>query len=39
MWKSWLKKLAGWIIRFGPGVAEAVIEAKMKKGGENPPKQ
>jgi hypothetical protein len=34
MWKSWLKTLGGWVIRFGPGLVEAILEAKRK---ETPP--
>lgn len=30
MWKAWLRRLAGWIIRYGPGLVEAVVEAKAK---------
>lgn len=32
MWKKWLKTLGGWVIRFGPGLVEAILEAKAKKG-------
>jgi len=31
MWKKWLKTLGGWIVRFGPGLAEAIISARQKK--------
>ena len=30
VWKKWLKKLAGWILQYGPGLTEAVIAAKAK---------
>lgn len=31
MWKKWLKTLGGWVIRFGPGLVEAILEAKAKE--------
>jgi len=32
MWKKWLKTLGGWVIRFGPGLVEAILDAKAKQG-------
>lgn len=36
MWKSWLKKLAGWVVRYGPGLVEAILEAKAKPAPKPP---
>ena len=36
MWKKWLKTLGGWVIRFGPGLVEAILEAKAKSGEKKP---
>lgn len=36
MWKSWLKKLASVIVKFGPGLVGAIMDARAKKGSEKP---
>ena len=25
MWKAWLKKLAEWIVKYGPGLLQAIL--------------
>ncbi len=37
MWKSWLKTLGGWIVKFGPGLVGAILDAKARKEAETPP--
>ena len=37
MWKAWLKTLAGWAVRYGPGLVGAIMEAKAKAEAEKPP--
>ena len=39
MWKAWLKTLGGWIVRLGPGLVGAIMEAKARKEAETPPQK
>lgn len=31
MWKSWLKTLGGLIVKYGPGLLQAILQAKAEK--------
>ena len=34
MWKLWLKKLGGWIVKYGPGLVGAIMDARAKQEAE-----
>lgn len=31
MWSTVLKKIGGWIVRYGPGLVAAILEARAKQ--------
>ncbi len=36
---GWLKMLGGWIVRFAPGLVEAIMIQKAKEAAKKPPTQ
>jgi hypothetical protein len=36
---GWLKTLGGWLIKYAPGLVDAIMDAKSKEAPKKPPSQ